>query len=370
MEIRYLLAGLIKFAGFFGYRGSLRHKRGFALWQYNTVRVYLLVLGYNSIMNFWEKLNKPIWILAPMDGVTDTVFRQIVSSVGKPDVLFTEFVPVEAILSKANKIVLEKSLKFDESERPIVAQIWGTDPEKFKEAARILARLGFDGIDINMGCPVHDVIKKGACSALINNPKLAVEIIQATIDGAGGIPVSVKTRIGFKTIDTENWTRTLLETPISALTVHLRTVSEMSKVPAHWDEIEKVVKIRDELGSKALIIGNGDIKSLREARLKVSKYKIDGVMIGRGIFENVYLFNEDVDPEKVTSGQKMDLLLKHLELFNSTWGESRNFEIVKKFVKCYVNNFKGATDSRDQLMKTKTLDELTQLVKAISGTIH
>ncbi len=309
-------------------------------------------------MNFWEQLNKPIFILAPMDGVTDTVFRQIVASVGKPDIFFTEFVPVDAILSKSQEKVLEKSLSYSEIERPIVAQIWGSDPEKFYRVAKLLSKMKFDGIDINMGCPDRSTIKKGACADLIRNPKLAQEIIYATIKGANGLSVSVKTRIGFHKIETEDWVRVLLQTPIAALALHLRTVSEMSKVPAHWEEIEKVVKLRDELKSKALIIGNGDIKTLKEAKEKCEKYKIDGVMIGRGIFENVYIFDGSVDIEKVTPLQKVDLLLKHLRLFEQIWKDGRYFELMKKFVKCYVNNFNGAMDEREILMKTKNLAEL------------
>ncbi len=311
-------------------------------------------------MNFWEGLQKPIMILAPMDGVTDTVFRQIVCSVGKPDVLFTEFVPVDAILSKKGSEVIKKSLQFSKIERPIVAQIWGTDPEKFYQAAQIISKLDFDGIDINMGCPDHSTIKKGACAALIKNPKLAQEIILATIKGADGLPVSVKTRIGFREIETENWVTSLLETPIAALALHLRTVSEMSKVPAHWEEVEKVVKVRDELKSNALIIGNGDIKTLKEAKNKCELYGIDGVMIGRGIFENIWVFNVDVNIENIIRKQKIELLIKHLNLFKKTFGSTRNFELMKKFVKCYVNNFKGSKQAREILMKTKTLDELIQ----------
>lgn len=309
-------------------------------------------------MNFWEKLKRPIFILAPMDGVTDTVFRQIVAQVGKPDVFFTEFVPVDAIVSKAQMRVLEKSLRYTSVERPIVAQIWGSDPEKFYQAAKLLSKLKFDGIDVNMGCPDRSTIKKGACSALIKNPKLAQKIILATIKGANGLPVSVKTRIGFENIETEKWVETLLQTPISALSLHLRTVAEMSKVPAHWEEIEKAVSLRDKLKSKTLIIGNGDIKTLDEAKEKCNRYKIDGVMIGTGIFENVYLFNEKIDINKVTPKQKIDLLLKHLMLFKKTWEDSRHFEQMKKFVKCYVNNFKGASEKREILMKTKNLHEL------------
>ncbi|OGE18877.1 hypothetical protein A3D83_04585 [Candidatus Daviesbacteria bacterium RIFCSPHIGHO2_02_FULL_41_10] len=316
-------------------------------------------------MNFWEKLQKPFFILAPMEGVTDTVFRQIVVSTGRPDVFFTEFVPVDALLSEGHEKILG-SLKFTEKERPIVAQIWGTDPEKFYTVAKMLHKMKFDGIDINMGCPDKNATKKGACAALIKNPKLAKEIIEATIKGANGLPVSVKTRIGFREIDTENWVTTLLQTPISALTLHLRTAREMSKPPAHWEEIRKAVIIRNKLSSKALIIGNGDVKSLKEAKDKCKEYGIDGIMIGRGIFENIWLFNDKVDIEKVTPQQKIDLLIKHLELFKQTWDDNKHFALMKKFVKCYVNNFKGAVEVRDKLMKTRTLDELIEETRLIS----
>lgn len=315
-------------------------------------------------MIFWKKLPKPIFILAPMDGVTDTVFRQIVTTTGRPDVFFTEFVPVDALLSKAQERVLE-SLKFTESERPIIAQIWGSNPENFYKSAKILSKLGFDGIDINMGCPDKNVVKKDAGSALIKNPKLAQEIIRATVKGARGLPVSVKTRIGFYKIDTENWVSALLQTPISALTLHLRTVPEMSKVPAHWEEIAKAVKIRNKLKSETLIIGNGDVKTLKEAKDKCKQYEIDGVMIGSGIFENVYLFDEKIDIKKVLPQEKINLLIKHLELFRKTWGDTKHFELMKKFAKCYVNNFTGAVESREKLMKTKTLDELIKATKEL-----
>lgn len=308
--------------------------------------------------SFWNKLEKPFFVLAPMDGVTDTVFRQIVKSVSSPDVLFTEFVAVDALLSTAQSKVIKKSLKFSEIERPIVAQIWGNDPQKFYESAKIISKLGFDGIDINMGCPEKSIVKRGCCSGLIKNPKLATEIILATIKGAGKIPVSVKTRIGFETIDIKNWVETLLKTPISALILHLRTTAEMSKVPAHWEEIEKAVKIRDELKSRALIVGNGDVKSLKEAKEKCRKYKIDGVMIGTGIFENIYIFNENIDPKRVTQKQKFELLLKHVKLFEKVFGDKKHFALMKKFVKCYINNFDGASEKREVLMKTKSLSEL------------
>ncbi len=316
-------------------------------------------------MNFWQKLPKPIFILAPMDGVTETVFRRIVVAVGRPDVLFTEFVPVDGLLSKGqDKVMLH--LKFDRIERPIIAQIWGSKPENFYKAAKILVDLRFDGIDINMGCPVSNVTANGSCSALIKNPERAIEIIKAAKKGAGTLPVSVKTRIGFDGIDTENWVRTLLQTDIAALTLHLRTAKEMSKVPAHWNEIEKAVKIRDEIASKTLIIGNGDVKSLKEAKEKCIKYGIDGIMIGRGIFENVWIFNENIDIKKVTPKEKANVLVKHLELYQKTYGDGKHFEHMKKFVKCYINNFESAFEIRDTLMRTKTLEELINLTKKLS----
>lgn len=315
-------------------------------------------------MNFWEKLQKPIFILAPMDGITDTAFRQIVALVGKPGVFFTEFVPVDAILSKGN-IEISKSLQYSEIEKPIVAQIWGSDPEKFYQVAKLLYKLGFDGIDINMGCPDRAPIKRGACSALIKNPKLAKEIILATIKGAGGLPVSVKTRIGFDSIDTKNWVEVLLQTPIAALTVHLRTVVEMSKVPAHWEEMKKITKVRKTVKSKAKILGNGDVKSLKEGRDKCNQFGIDGVMIGTGIFENVYLFNEKIDVNKIEPKQKIELLLKHIKLFEEIWRQDRHFELLKKFVKCYVSHFDGAKKHRDKLMKTKSLPELIEKIKGL-----
>ncbi len=318
-------------------------------------------------MNFWKKFQpktgKPIMILAPMDGVTDMVFRQIVTSVGKPDVFFTEFVPIDAILSKSSQKIIDKGLRFSQRERPIVAQIWGSNPEHFKKAAKVVADLGFDGIDINMGCPVKTTLRQGGCSALIKNPKLAQKIILATIKGACGLPVSVKTRIGFGSIDTEGWVTTLLQTPIAALTLHLRTVAEMSKPPAHWEEIAKVVEVRNRLNPDCLIIGNGDVKSIEESRVKAQKYGIDGVMIGRGIFQNVWLFNESVNPETITPKDKIKLLLKHLTLFKKTFGDKRHFALMKKFVKCYINNFPNALEIREKMMQTKTLNELIEITK-------
>ena len=258
--------------------------------------------------NIWNTLEKPFLVQAPMEDVTDTVFRQIIAKCGKPDVFFTEFTNVEGMCSKGRDHV-GRRLIFTSVERPIVAQIWGLDPSKFFETAKMVKDMGFDGIDINMGCPEKSVVKRGACAGLIHNPTLAKEIIEAVKKGAGDLPISVKTRIGIKEIETEVWIEFLLKQNLDALTVHGRTVKEMSDVPAHWDEIGKVVKLRDKLNVNTLIIGNGDIKSLDDALEKHKKYKVDGIMIGRGIFENLWIFDKKINPQNISSEAKLKLLI-------------------------------------------------------------
>src|ERR1700694_982545 len=243
--------------------------------------------------NFWNELHTPIFILAPMEDVTDTVLRQVIARCGKPAVVFTEFTNVEGMFSKGERLFTQR-LWFTGEKRPLGAQIWGTRPENFFKAAKKLIDMGFDGIDLNMGCPASGVMQKGACSGLINNKPLAKEIIDATKEGAAGIlPVSVKTRLGFRAIDF-SWIAFVLEQNPAVLTVHARTVSEMSKVPAHWDRLKTVVEMRNAMNSTTLIVGNGDVKSLRDAKQKVAEAGADGAMIGRGIFENPYLFSEQV----------------------------------------------------------------------------
>lgn len=312
--------------------------------------------------SFWSDLKKPIMCLAPMDAVTDTVFRQVVGWCGAPDVYFTEFANVEGLFSKGNKQVL-KRFQFTKAERPLIAQIWGMKPELFYKAARLIEELGFDGIDINMGCPVKDVAALGACSGLIKNPKLAKEMVQATQEGSKYLPVSVKTRIGFSKIQTEEWMSFLLSLNLDALIVHGRTAKEMSKVPSHWDEIRKVVQMRNKLNPKTIVVGNGDVLSLAEAYEKVQDYGVDGVMIGRGIFHNPWLFDPKIDPLKVSKEERLKLLLKHTKLFVDTWGDTKDFNILKKFFKIYVSNFDGALDLRVKLMETKTREEVISCVK-------
>ncbi len=316
-----------------------------------------------SMKNFWNELQKPIFIMAPMDDVTDTVLRQVIARYGKPAVLFTEFTNVEGMFSKGEWLVMQR-LRYTEAERPLVAQIWGTHPENFFKAAKKLIDMGFDGIDLNMGCPASGVMQKGACSGLINNRPLAKEIIDATKEGAAGIiPVSVKTRLGFRAIDFD-WIAFVLEQDPAVLTVHARTVSEMSKVPAHWDKLKIVADMRNAMRSSTLIIGNGDVKSLSEAKQKVAEAGADGAMIGRGIFDNPYLFSETITLRDKTPEEKLHLLLEHMRLWQDTWGNTKHFPTLRKFFKVYANGFPGAQDLRMQLMETQNPEETEYVVSS------
>ena len=310
--------------------------------------------------NFWQELPKPFLVLAPMEGVTDFVFREIVATeLPKPHVMVTEFTNVESLNSKG----LEKTIirfKFSEKQRLIVAQIWGLNPENYYKSAKLISDMGFDGIDINMGCPVREVFKMGACSALINNRSLAKEIIEAVKKGANGLPVSVKTRIGVKDLITEDWAGFLLEQKIDALILHGRTVEQMSKVSADWNEIGKVVKLRNKISPNILIIGNGDVESFEEVEEKHQKFGVDGVMIGRGIFHNPWVFEKRIKAHE--SGEYKKVLIKHLNLYEKTYGDNRNYHVMKKFFKMYINNFKGANQLRIKLMETNNMKEALKLL--------
>ena len=314
--------------------------------------------------NIWKELKKPIFILAPLDDVTDTVFRQIVGDLAPPDLYFTEFTSVDGMCSELGHEPVTRKLQFTEKERPLIAQIWGNDPEKFFKAAQMVKEMGFDGIDINMGCPEKSVVKRGMCSGLINNPTLAAEIIKATKEGSSGLPVSVKTRIGMREIQTEEWLGHLLKQDLAALTVHGRTVKEMSKVPAHWDEIGKAVKLRDKIAPQTLIIGNGDVESYADGLNKVKQYNVDGIMIGRGIFKNLWIFNKSGKKPDLSLKERLDQLLKHSRLFVETWGNNKSFAILKKFYKIYISDFEGAAELRAKFMETKDLSEVESLVKS------
>jgi tRNA-dihydrouridine synthase len=307
--------------------------------------------------NFWQKLPRPFTVLAPMEDVTDFTFREIVATeLPKPDVLFTEFTNVEAL----NSVGFEKTIprfKFSKEQRPIVAQIWGLKPENYFKTAKLIEKLGFDGIDINMGCPDRAVVKIGACSALINNQPLVKEIIEATRKGSKKLPISVKTRIGVKEVVTEDWIAFLLEQKLDAITIHGRTAKQLSDVPANWVEISKAVKIRNKISPNTIIIGNGDVKSYKEALKRVKESQVDGIMIGRGIFVNPWVFEKK--PKKHSQDEYKSVLKKHLDMYDHTI----HYDKVKKFYKMYVNNFNGANSLRAKLMQTKSIEEALKLLK-------
>ncbi len=309
-------------------------------------------------------------VLAPMANVTDAAFRAVIAKYGKPDVMYTEFVSVEGLLSRGRETLL-LDFMFTPAERPIVAQIFGSEPASFTKVAALCRELGFDGIDINMGCPDRSVEKQGAGAALIKNPELAREIIEATKRGAGGLPVSVKTRLGYNTNILDEWLPHLLKAKPAAIIFHLRTRKEMSDVPARWDEMARAVEIANRLcrpEDLPVMLGNGDVKDLAEAREKAAASGADGVMIGRGIFGNPWLFGPDAalglpaDPGQPDAAhpdprRKIAVMLEHTFLYEKIFAGKKNFDIMRKHYKAYANGFAGAKDLRVKLMETKTAPE-------------
>ncbi|MBF2753134.1 tRNA-dihydrouridine synthase [Staphylococcus saprophyticus] len=310
--------------------------------------------------NFWRELPRPFFVLAPMEDVTDVVFRHVVSEAGRPDVFFTEFTNTESYCHPEGVHSVRGRLTFTEDEQPIVAHIWGDKPDHFREMSIGMAEMGFKGIDLNMGCPVPNVATKGKGSGLIQRPEIAAEIIQAA--KAGGIPVSVKTRLGYSEIDEwRDWLRHVFEQDIANLSIHLRTRREMSKVDAHWELIGEIKKLRDEIAPDTLLTINGDIPDRKTGLELAEKYGIDGVMIGRGIFHNPYAFEKE--PREHTSEELLGLLRLHLDLFDQyTENEPRQFKPLRRFFKIYVRGIRGASELRHQLMSTNTTDDARKLL--------
>ncbi|HCZ2901222.1 TPA: tRNA-dihydrouridine synthase [Staphylococcus aureus] len=310
--------------------------------------------------NFWSELPRPFFILAPMEDVTDIVFRHVVSEAARPDVFFTEFTNTESFCHPEGIHSVRGRLTFSEDEQPMVAHIWGDKPEQFRETSIQLAKMGFKGIDLNMGCPVANVAKKGKGSGLILRPDVAAEIIQAT--KACGLPVSVKTRLGYYEIDEwKDWLKHVFEQDIANLSIHLRTRKEMSKVDAHWELIEAIKNLRDEIAPNTLLTINGDIPDRKTGLELAEKYGIDGVMIGRGIFHNPFAFEKE--PREHTSKELLDLLRLHLSLFNKyEKDEIRQFKSLRRFFKIYVRGIRGASELRHQLMNTQSIAEARALL--------
>lgn len=320
---------------------------------------------FNMNQGFWSSLPRPFFVLAPMYDVTDVAFRQVVVQCGRPHVFVTEFVSADGLCSEEGFRRLSHHLRFQKKERPIVAQIFGSNPENFYKAAQLLADLNFDGVDINLGCPDKNIMKQGSCAALFKNPKLTQEIILATKEGGRSLPVSVKIRIGDTKIDWQGWVESLLKTKPAVISVHLRTRKEMSKVPAHWEEMGKIVEfIRQNcaVDERPLLVGNGDVLNLSDARVKAERSGCDGVMLGRAIFQNPWLFSElHGGTDNHSKDELIHLMLRHAQIFEQNFAGIKSFEVFKRFIKIYVSGFDGAAELREALYKAKNASELESI---------
>lgn len=317
--------------------------------------------------NFWKQLKKPFFVLAPMADVTDAPFRRMFAKYGKPlggpDVMYTEFVSADGLFLGGYE-ALKKDLIYTEEERPIVAQFFSKDTGLMKRAAELAVERGFDGVDINMGCPAKVICAQGAGAAIIRNPKLAKAVIQATKEGAGGsaswrIPVSVKTRTGYSKNEIEEWVPALLEEDIDVLIIHARTKKEMSKVPADWSTVKRAVEIRNEMGKDTLIVGNGDVKSLEEGRALVKETGCDGIMIARGAYGNPWSFTDYIP----TKEERLRVMLEHARLYEEILGDTKPFAIMKKHFKAYVSGWPEAKELRMKLMEAQNADDVEEILK-------
>ncbi|QQR50079.1 tRNA-dihydrouridine synthase [Candidatus Nomurabacteria bacterium] len=310
--------------------------------------------------SFWNSLPKPFFALAPMADVTDAAFRSIIAKYsnhgtpdGGPDVFWTEFVSADGLMSQGRE-VLKRDLIFSDNERPIVAQLFGSNPEVMEGAARLCMELGFDGIDINMGCPDKSIEKQGSGAAMIQNPEQAKAVIVAAKRGAPTLPVSVKTRVGYNKVILDDWLPQLLRCDLAAITVHARTRKEMSSVPARWEHVKEAVEIRNAIGAETLIIGNGDVKNIEDAKQKAFETNCDGVMLGRAIFGNPWLFAQSRNNQDSVQGilleERLLVMVEHTKLFEELLGDIKSFAIMKKHFKSYIGSFEGAKEFRMQLM--------------------
>lgn len=317
--------------------------------------------------NPWNELPKPFFALAPMEAVTDVVFRHVIAHAAKPDLFFTEFVNVSSYCSEKGIASTRGRLAFTDDEQPIIAQIWGNKPDEFAKMSVGLAEMGYRGIDINMGCPDKAVVRNCSGSALIRTPDLAGELIQAT--KASGLPVSVKTRLGDNKLEGwQDWISFLLKQDIANLSVHLRTRKEMSKVSAHFELIPEIKKLRDEIAPQTLLTINGDIRDRQHGTEIINQYGIDGVMIGRGVFSDPFAF--EIEKREHTRDELLQLLNLQLDLHDkySAELEPRKFDPLKRFFKIYIRGFNGASELRSQLMLTKSTNEVRRVLKATDAT--
>ena len=314
--------------------------------------------------NFLDTLPKPFFALAPLEDVTDAAFRRLIARHGKPHVMFTEFTSADGLLlaDEDGQRKLRRKLIYSEEERPIVAQLFTAVPEYMERGARIVAELGFDGIDINMGCPVDEVVRQECGAALIKNPALARELIRAA--KKSGLPVSIKTRTGYTKDELDTWLPELLAEEPAAIIIHARTRKDMSKVPARWDRVKRAVEIRNDMRSPTLIVGNGDVRDIADARIKAKESGCDGIMLGRAIYGNPWLFAERTEPP--IREERIAALIEHLELYEELLGATSNFALMKKHFKAYISGWDGAKELRVRLMETETPDDARKILASAS----
>lgn len=321
-----------------------------------------------EIPSFWDRLPKPFFVMAPMADVTDPAYRALIAELHAPDVTWTEFVSADGLFHTREKKKMKdeenplvRDLAYTEAERPIVAQSFGSNPDTMEYAARYAVERGFDGIDINMGCPDRSIEKQGAGAANIKNPERAKEVITAAVRGAGGkIPVSVKTRLGYNRIEYKEWLPHLLDSGISALTVHMRTRKEMSLVPAHWELGSDVVSFCREIRREVKLIGNGDIASVEQGRAVCEEQGWDGLMLGRAIFGNPWVF-AGKSPADLTKEERLTSLLALARKFDAL-RPRKHYAILKKHFKAFVGGYDGAAELRARLMETNSYEELVERI--------
>lgn len=309
--------------------------------------------------NFWHDLPKPFFVLAPMEAVTDVVFRHVIAQAAAPDIWFTEFTNATGWAAAGDKAIGGRLVKTDD-EHPIVAQLWGSNPEAMTKLSIHCATLGYNGIDINMGCPDKSAVKSGGGAGMIKTPDVAAAIIASAKES--GLPVSVKTRLGYSRVDEwQEWLTHILKQDIVNLTIHLRTKKEMSKVPAHYELIRDIKQLRDDIAPNTLLTINGDIRDRQHGLELVRETGVDGVMIGRGIFHNPYAFEDS--PALHSRDQLISLLKTQLDLYDHYCTQTgRPYETLKRFFKIYIREFEGASELRDALMHTTTTNEARQLL--------
>lgn len=312
------------------------------------------------MINIWDELPRPFFILAPMEAVTDVVFRHVVTQAARPDVYFTEFTNATGWVAAGDRAIGGRLLKTDD-ESPLIAQLWGAEPEAMAKLAAHCRDLGYDGIDINMGCPDASAVKSGGGSGMIRTPELAAEMIAAA--KTAGLPVSVKTRLGYSRVDEwQDWLTHILKQDVVNLTIHLRTKKEMSKVDAHFELIPEIKQLRDDIAPQTLLTINGDIRDRAHGEELVRQYGVDGVMIGRGIFHNPFAFA--ATPGTHSREELLGLLRLQLDLHDKYSAEfsPRKFEPLKRFFKIYIRDFDGASELRDTLMHTKSTGEVRDVL--------